>query len=881
MIGQTISHYKILEKLGEGGMGIVYKAHDTKLDRMVALKFLPPYLSSDAAEKERFYHEARAASALLHANVAVIFEVNEFEGRSYLAMEYVEGQTLKSLIATGEPVPIKKFLDIAIQACEGIAAAHEKGIVHRDIKSDNIMITPKGQVKVMDFGLAKVKGATKLTKVGSTVGTAAYMSPEQAQGEEVDLRSDIFSFGVVLYELLTGKLPFRGEHQAALMYSLINEDPPPIARFNEQAGQEVERIVFKALAKDREDRYQHADDLLSDLRRERKQLEYARQGYATSRTLASVPVAEKPARKKKGLLLAAILGVVLVAAAVVVFWLKGTPSGNSFSGSSRKMLVVLPFDNLGAADEDYFADGLTEEVTGRLSGLSGLGVIARTSAMQYKKTTKTLQEIGRELGVQYVLQGTIRWGTTPDGGKRVRVNPALINVADGTQIWSQPYDAVFSDVFKLQSDISSQVASALGMTLLQPERAQLEAHLTENPEAYDYYLRGSTYYRRSYEAQDIRFALDMFQKAVDLDPNFALAYAKIAESHAEMYWFFYDHTPERLAKSKQAADEALQLNPQLGDAHIALGFYYYWGFLDYENALKEFAIAQRTQPNNSLILLAVGSVYRRQGKMDDAVAAMIKASELDPRSSEVSYNLSQTYFLQRRIADAEREINRGITLAPDVLDRYEYKTFIMLAGYGDIARAKSALNEASSISGFGSSRDIHIAQLQVAFAEHNYQAALAVLSSGYPDFIDNQFIYAPRSELEAQVYDFQNDRQGARRAYDSARVTIERKIAEQPDDARYHSALGIVYAGLGRPEDALREGKRGVELMPVSKEAWRGAYRLRELARIQMMVGRQDEAVTNLTKLLSMPSELTATWLRLDPTWLPLKANPQFQKLIQ
>src|SRR5258706_3037878 len=267
MIGQTISQYKILEKLGEGGMGVVYKAHDTKLDRIVALKFLPNYLSSDVNEKERFYHEARAASALLHANVAVIFEVNEHEGMLYLAMEYVEGQTLKKFIEESDPLSVKKVLDIAIQSCDGLVIAHEKGIVHRDIKSDNIMITPKGQVKIMDFGLAKVKGATKLTKAGSTLGTAAYMSPEQAQGEEVDPRSDIFSFGVVFYELLTTKLPFRGEHQAAILYSLINEDPLPLARFDDKISPELQRIVSKALAKDREDRYQHADEMLSDLRR--------------------------------------------------------------------------------------------------------------------------------------------------------------------------------------------------------------------------------------------------------------------------------------------------------------------------------------------------------------------------------------------------------------------------------------------------------------------------------------------------------------------------------------------------------------------------------------------------------------------------------------
>jgi len=281
MIGKTISHYRILEKIGEGGMGIVYKAHDTSLDRDVALKFLPLYLTSDSNEKERFHHEARAASALSHPNITTIYEIGEHEGQLFIAMEYVEGRTLKQLVES-EPPSVKKALEIAIQVGEGLAAAHEKGIVHRDIKGENVMLTPKGQAKIMDFGLAKVKGATKLTKAGSTLGTAAYMSPEQAEGEEVDHRSDIFSFGIVLYELLTGKLPFRGEHHAALLYSIVNEDPPPLARFNEKASDDLQRIVSKALAKDRDERYQHVDDMLADMRRERKALDYAKTAHARS-----------------------------------------------------------------------------------------------------------------------------------------------------------------------------------------------------------------------------------------------------------------------------------------------------------------------------------------------------------------------------------------------------------------------------------------------------------------------------------------------------------------------------------------------------------------------------------------------------------------------
>jgi Tol biopolymer transport system component/predicted Ser/Thr protein kinase len=340
MIGRTVTHYEILEKLGEGGMGVVYKAHDTKLDRVVALKFLPHYLTSDPTEKERFYHEARAASALVHANAAVVFEIDEDDGQVFIAMEYVEGMTLKEVIEK-EPLTIKQVLDIGIQVSDGLAAAHEKGIVHRDIKSENIIVTGKGQAKITDFGLAKVKGATKLTKVGSTLGTAAYMSPEQARGEEVDHRSDIFSFGVVLYEMLTGRLPFKGEHHAALLYSILNDEQQPIARFNEKVTPEIEHIVSKGLEKDREDRYQHADEVLADLRRERKKIDYVKTGAVAA------PAAPKarPSRKRLWYSLGA-LAVVIIAGATYVFVSKRPPSVALNSNMTFRVLPI-PFTEVG------------------------------------------------------------------------------------------------------------------------------------------------------------------------------------------------------------------------------------------------------------------------------------------------------------------------------------------------------------------------------------------------------------------------------------------------------------------------------------------------------------------------------------------------------
>lgn len=339
---QIISHYKILEKLGEGGMGIVYKAHDTKLDRVVALKFLPHYLTSDATEKERFYHEARAASALLHPNVAVVFEISEQDRQVFIAMEYVEGRTLKEIVEE-EALSLKKVLDIAIQACDGLAAAHEKGIVHRDVKSENILVTARGQPKITDFGLAKVRGAAKLTRTGSTLGTAAYMSPEQARGEEVDQRSDIFSFGVVLYEMLTGKLPFRGEHHSAVLYSILHDEPQPIARFNEDVTPELERIVGKALEKSREDRYQHTDEMLADLRRERKKLDYVKTADVTALPAA---VKARPS-SKKGVWYGIATAAALTIAAVAYLLVTKQPPPVGLNPDMTFRVLPIPFSEVG------------------------------------------------------------------------------------------------------------------------------------------------------------------------------------------------------------------------------------------------------------------------------------------------------------------------------------------------------------------------------------------------------------------------------------------------------------------------------------------------------------------------------------------------------
>ena len=866
MIGKTISHYKILEKLGEGGMGVVYKAQDIQLQRLVALKFLPPHISDHPEEKARFIHEARSASALNHPNVTTIYGIEESPQGLFIAMEYVEGRTLKQIIEK-ETLSIKRVLDIGIQICEGLVVAHEKGIVHRDIKSDNIMVTPRGQVKIMDFGLAKLKGATKLTKTRSTLGTAAYMSPEQAQGEEVDQRSDIFSFGVVLYELLTSQLPFRGEHHAAIIYSIINEEPQPVARFNNQVSAKLEDMVFKALAKDKDERYQHIDDLLADLRRERKSLDYVKTG-----PLAQSVETQKPVKKKTLFLVLAGLAVLILVVGYFALFNKKEPE------SGRKMLAVLPFENLGAPEQEYFADGITEEITTHLAKVSGLGVISRTSVLQYKDTKKTIQQIGKELGVEYVLEGTILWDKS-EGNNRVRINPQLIRVKDGTHVWAETYDRVLEQIFALQSDVAEKVASALDVTLLETEKGSMAAKPTDNLQAYEYYLRGNEYLNRSWEEKDFRIAIQMYEKAVELDPRFALAYCGLSRAHEELYWYYYDRTQERLNKAKEAVDRALELKPDLPEAHLALGYYYYHGSLDYDHASEQFAIAQKDLLNNSELLLAIGAIQRRQGKWEQAVANIKKAAELDPRSNTKAAEVAWTYLAMCKYAEAEHYFDQAISLAPDWTATYDGKARLYIYSEGNTKKARKELQEAT---GKADVSQLVPSLVELDIFDGDYQVALARLP-GLAAFIDAYGFNDTTSYFltKARIYGLLNQPQMKAAYFDSARIILENKVQSRPGEALFHSQLGIVYAGLGRKKEAIREGKKGVELLPVSKDAFEGGpLYVANLAQIYVMVGDYDSAIDQLEYLLSIPSDISIPYLRIDPTWAPLRNHPRFQKLL-
>jgi serine/threonine protein kinase len=672
MIGETILHYKILEKLGEGGMGIVYKAEDTTLNRNVALKFLPNYLTSDSNEKERFYHEARAAAALMHHNVAVIHEIGEHNGQVFIAMEYVEGQTLKKIIQEkSDTLTINKVLDIAIQICEGLAAAHEKAIVHRDIKSENIMLTSKGRIKLMDFGLAKISGATKLTKDGSTVGTAAYMSPEQALGEEVDNRSDIFSFGIVLYELLTTHLPFDAEHQAALVYSIINEYPQPIARFNTKVSSEIERIVFKALTKDKNERYQHIDDLLADLRKERKNLEYSEAGYVKTSSAQQIvqnqsDILQKGNKsgafvnKRSVIISVSVTALVTLIALSYLFLFNKGSSANTTS-NFNKSIAVLPFENLSSDKNNaYFASGTEDMILTKLAGIGGLKVISRTSTDRYKSQPEDLRTVAKQLGVTTVLEGSVQ-----KSKNEVLINVQLIDAKTDSHIWAKAYTRTLDNVFDVEGEVAGKIAQALQIKLIPQETKDLHSKPTNNSQAYDLFLKAKYQIYLFHKLGKVpNAALKLYHGAIALDTTFALAYAGLSGAEQIMYEL-KSYNDSLLIQALLHANDAVRIDSGLAEGYFQLGSIYRIKG-EYKKAKTAFDKTFKISPNDPQVLSVLALVDgTHEGLWADALKYIKKATNLDPQNINTIINYANIEFNLGNYDQSIKISNRAYRIDPD------------------------------------------------------------------------------------------------------------------------------------------------------------------------------------------------------------------------
>ncbi|RPJ44147.1 MAG: hypothetical protein EHM19_07230, partial [Candidatus Latescibacterota bacterium] len=851
MIGTTVSHYRIVELLGEGGMGVVYKAEDLKLQRTVALKFLPTALTRNDEAKSRFLTEARAASALDHPSVCTIHEIDETpDGRLFICMSLYEGGTVRDRIGEG-PLPIEDAVRIARQVAEGLGAAHRAGIVHRDIKPENLFLTRDDHVKILDFGLAKLGAASNLTMAGTTMGTAAYMSPEQARGEEVDGRTAVWSLGLVLYEMLAGSRAFRSDYEQALIYSILNEDPEPIAARRPEVPPPLAEIVDRSTQKDRERRYASGGDLAAALR--------AFESPGTSGTFtAALPSGASPARRARSRTLLLAGAGVLVAAGLFfggrsLFFAPGAPE--------KPMLVVLPLENRGPEEDEYFADGITDAITARLAGIHGLGVISRQSAMQYKKTSKSVHEIGGELGASYILEGTIQRERPGDPKSRLRVIPNLIRVTNDTSVWAATYDEDMTEVFAVQTEIAERVARALDVTLLEPERSRVESRPTENIEAYEYFLRGGDYYRRRLTEEDSRSAVLLYEKAVELDPKFAEAWAALGRARVWLKWN-YGHEGE-LARAEEAVNEARRLAPDEAETHMALGEFYYYGSRDYTKALEHFETVRRRLPSEVDAIANIGWIQRRLGDWEGSVSSLKMALDLSPRDPTLNHTLGQTLARMHRYTEAEVCLDRAISLVPGIVYPYIDKALLYLDWDGNPDRARRVIEGASEsilpAEFLGPTPRYLIRILPDAF--ERICERIRENPTGVDTHSDSIYCHLYRAEVRS----CRGDEGGAQAHADTARAILQASLARQPNAAYLRGLLGLVEAEAGRKVEALREGKAAVDLLPLSRDAVSGAFRLEEYAEICVKVGEYETAIDQLDTLLVIPSRISPSVLRLDP----------------
>ena len=878
-VGTRLGPYEIAAPVGAGGMGEVFRARDDRLGRDVAIKVLPAGLASDPERLRRFEQEARAVAALNHPNILAIYDVGAAEGAPYIVTELLEGSSLLDRLGTGR-LPVRRAVEVATEIAEGLAAAHDKGIVHRDIKPANVFLTSDGHVKILDFGVAKLAPrralaelasattAVEATEAGTVLGTMGYMSPEQVRGQAVDQRADIFSLGCVLHEMIAGKPPFRRDSVADTMSAILTNDPPELAGTDPAVSTSLQHVVRRCLEKEASRRFSSARDLAFAL------------SEASGPAATGAPPPRRPAAGRQRLLgVAAVVAAAALAVAAVLGLHRGSRAPAPTAAPPR--IVVLPFENLGSPEDAYFAAGMTDEITSRLASVKGLGVISRTTAFEYNHAGKTTKQIGADLGVSYVLEGSVRWEHAPGHENRVRITPQLVRVADDTDIWSDRYDRTLADVFAIQSEVAESTVSAMGVALAPREKAAFKLVATNDLAAYDLYLRGQEHAIHGDARSDIEAALAKFRAAAARDPNFALALAGVARNSLRMRFLYGDPSRDWLADARAAAMKAVALRPDLSETHDALGWYFYQGLGDYEQALHEFGVAMSIQPSNSDALFGTGAVLHRQGRWAESAAAMGQAVEIDPKNPTLLGNFAVVCVDARRYQNANRAFEAMIALNPRLGGPYGRLAWLQVQWHGDVAGAEAILGRAAKIPDLSDDyAALADARLWVALCRRDFRAALQQLDAETRPALANQSEYAPIPLLRGEVERMAGQPELARRSFEIARLQLLAKVAGSPGDARYHGALAIAYAGLGENDRAAREADEGVTLMPSSRDAVLALLRLQDRALVLAWTGRQGEAIDALRSVLAGSGEMTAHVLRLAPAWDGLRADPRFQALL-
>jgi serine/threonine-protein kinase len=853
--------YTLERELGRGGMATVYLARDLRHRRPVALKVLHPELAR-ALGADRFLREIEVAANLTHPHILPLFDSGEVDSLLYYVMPYIDGESLRERLRRETQLGVGDALELTREVADALAYAHRQGIIHRDIKPENILLHG-GHALVADFGIARAlwqAEGERLTETGMAVGTPAYMSPEQATGErQVDGRSDVYSLGCVLYEMLAGEPPYTGPTVRAITVKRLNDPVPSIRRLRPTVPPAIERALSQALAPVPADRLATAEQFAQAL---------------ADRAAPPAETGRRPAAMRR-LAAPVLLAVLLVIAAVAFVVGRNGPGPAADPPGDLKTLAVLPFENLGDTADAYFADGVTDAVRGKLAALSGLQVIARGSSNQYRNSAKTPQEIGRELGVDYLLTATVRWVKT-GGTSRVQVTPELVQAASASTRWQEPFGASLDDVFQVQSDIADRVAQALDVALNESARRQLAEPPTRNLAAYDAYLKGQELMPTSFfgEPANTRQAMVYYSRAVALDTAFVQAWTELSLAYSSLY-YISTPTPAGAEQALRAAQRARQLAPDRAEGHLALGFYYLTVLKDPGRAAAEFKEGQLKSPGSADLHLARAFAAQRLG-LDTALTHLQRAQVLDPRSVSTAEQLALTLLLLRRYPEAQRAAERTLALAPSHLPAIEEMAMIQLA-QGDLEAARAVLARSTG-----------------ALDSTTVVAYFAVYWDLYWMLTDAQqrlLLRLPASAFDgdrtawglalAATYAQRGDQARARAYADSARVSVTEQLQATPEDGLLRMLHGLSLAYLGRKDEAIEEGRRGVALEPIATDAFGGSYIQHQLVRIYILVGEHEKALDQLEPLLEIPYFLSPGWLRIDPTFDPLRGHPRFERLLR
>jgi serine/threonine protein kinase/Tfp pilus assembly protein PilF len=869
--------YELLEEIGRGGQGVVYRARQKSLNRTVALKVIGLGQWATKAHLKRFRLEAEAAARLDHPCIVPIHEVGEREGCCYFSMNLVEGSQLDEMVKR-EPMPLRRAAELIVKLARAVHYAHEHGILHRDIKPGNVLLDAKGEPHLTDFGLARlVETESTVTRTMEVLGTPSYMAPEQAVGNNIQLTSatDIYGLGAVLYQLLTRHPPFAGGTTYETVRLVLDTEPRQPRLWNPKIDRDLATICLKCLEKDPRRRYSSALALAEDLER------WLKHEAIRARRTGLVTRGRKWVRRNPSIaVMAAMLLVLAVPLGVMIWRTESERSVPSNAAPPEKSIAVLPFSNLSKEQENaFFADGVQDEILSDLAKVADLKVISRTSVMPYKSgIARNLRRIGEQLGVAHVVEGSVQ-----RSGNRVRVNAQLVDARTDRHLWGQTYDRDLADVFAIQSEIAKTIADQLQANLSPSEKHAIERPPTTDISAFDLYARAKVLlHAQSSGTADQLQAVDLLNRAVAHDPSFFDAYFELVLAHDWLYFLGVDHTSARLALAEAALQAASRLRPDAGETHLARGQNLYHGYRDYDGALAELEVARQSLPNDARIFGLTGYIQRRQGHWEESTRNLERAAELDPREiGTLQVGAAANYWQCRRYPEAKRWYARALAFEPN--DAFT-KVLLAYVDFAWKADTRPLHQTIDSIRATNPAAVPSIAQwwLYYALAERDGTAANnALIASSADVILFTHNVPLNRLFIEGVIARMIKDNEKARSAFSAARAEQEKIVQAQPNYGPALCVLGLIDAGLGRKDDALREGQRAVELLPVEKDAMEGPAMIKYLAMIAAWVGNKDLACEQLANVIRRPNSPSYGELKLLPFWDPLRGDPRFEKLIE